>query len=182
MLSLESTSRTRLLAKLARGGSGLLLVALVALVAALAVVPSLAGYDIYVIDGGSMEPSIPRGSLAYDRTVPVEDLRNGDVITYVPPAGSRPVTHRIMAIRSDEQGRPVFRTKGDANERPDARMVTLDRPVQARYSFHIPYLGFVPTALSNPRTRMLLLGLPALFLAFGALRSLWREGGRLQEV
>ena len=182
MLSTTDDSRTRPLAKLARGGSGVVLAAIVVAVVLLAIVPRLGGYDIYVIDGGSMEPTIPRGSLAYDKAVPVEELRKGDVITYVPPGGRRPVTHRIVGIRQNAHGKPVFRTKGDANESPDARQVTLDSAVQARYTFHIPYLGFVPTALAERTTRMLLLGLPALLLALGALRSLWREGGRLQRA
>lgn len=181
-LSTTHAARPRLLAKLARGGAGVVLVALVIGVAALAVVPRLAGYDLYVIDGGSMEPTIPRGSLAYDRAVPVDDLRRGDVITYVPPGASRPVTHRIVRVRREAGKEPVFRTKGDANERPDARPVTLDRAVQARYSFHIPYLGLVPNALSDREVRMAVIGLPALILALGAVMSFWREGGRLQEA
>ena len=86
------------------------------------VVPALLGYERYVIVSGSMSGTYDRGSLVFDEVVPVADLRVGDVITYRPPPGAGPtglVTHRIAAIRRDERGGRVFRTRGDANPTVD---------------------------------------------------------------
>ncbi len=51
------------------------------------IVPSWLGFDRYVITGGSMEPTIAKGSVVFEKPVGVEDLEVGDVITYQPPPG-----------------------------------------------------------------------------------------------
>lgn len=174
----------RILATVARTGLGVLLSsALAAFVAAL-LVPAALGYDRYVITGGSMEPNIPLGSLAYAKVVPTGSLRVGDVITYVPPDKPRPVTHRIIAEPRDatvdgKGTRRVFQTKGDANAAPDLSLFALARPTQARYRFHLPYAGFVLIGLSRPDVRTYLIGVPALLVALVIVVGLWRESGKL---
>jgi signal peptidase len=172
-------TRARALAHVA--GRGLMAVLLLATLAALAVtfVPGLMGYERYVLVGGSMEPTIHRGSLVFDEIVPVRELRSGDVITYVPPGRSQAVTHRILSVKRGEKGGPVFRTQGDNNPAPDMRPFQLDQATQARYSFAVPYLGWVFIALGTPQMRLILLALPALLIVFFMLARLWREGGRL---
>jgi signal peptidase I len=140
--------------------------------------PTLLGYKRYVITGGSMTGSIPKGSVIYSRIVPVGDLRVGDVITFVPPEMTTPVTHRIVAIEQDERGRPAFSTKGDFNTAEDPWDLRFIDQVQARYSFHIPYLGYGLAYLALRQVRMLLIGLPAVIIALSMLVSLWREAGR----
>jgi signal peptidase I len=140
-------------------------------------VPALLGYQRYVITGGSMTGTIPKGAVIYSRLTPVESLREGDIITFVPPGQSRPVTHRIVAVGRDEQQEPVFQTKGDFNQTADPWKVKLTDPVQARYRFHIPYLGYLLAGLAIRQVRMLLIGLPAIVIALSMLVSLWREAG-----
>mgnify|MGYP001506304805 CR=1 FL=1 len=55
---------------------------------ALMIVPALAGYERYVITTGSMTGTYDAGSLVISKPVPVQDLKVGDVITYLPPADS----------------------------------------------------------------------------------------------
>lgn len=170
----------RRLASRAAGGLGRLL--LIAAVAALAAtfLPSLVfGYQRYVLVGHSMEPTIHKGSLVFDEIVPVAALREGDVITYVPPVTQKPVSHRILSIERGPQGERVFRTKGDNNASPDLRRFTLHKPTQARVKFAIPYLGWLFVLLSMQQARIFLLALPALLLALWALAGVWRQGGEL---
>ena len=164
---------------MAKAGLGVFLTLIPLALVGVLVVPALLGYERYVITGGSMEPNIPRGSISYAEEVPVDALRVRDVITYVPPGHTRPVTHRIREIQRDD-GRRVIQTKGDANDEPDVRLFSLTRPTQARYAFHLPYIGWGFMALAEPLTRILLLGVPALLVALVMLRSLWREGGELR--
>jgi len=160
--------------------SGLPLIALLATVMGTMLVPPLLGYDLYAIDGGSMEPTIHRGAIAYAREVPVAELRRNDVITYVPPGHSRPVTHRVVAVtRPDPRRGPVFQTKGDANRAADARLFHLDRPTQARFEISIPYLGWALLFLGTSMGKVIGLGLPAVLVAVWVVASLWREGGRV---
>ena len=149
-----------------------------AAVVALVLLPPLFGMHRYVITGGSMEGAIPKGSIAFDREVPVAQLKRGDVITYAPPAGQSSdafVTHRIVWTGRDRAGHRVFRTRGDANTSADPWRFALTAATQPRVAFHIPYAGYALAALGLRPVRMLLIGLPALLIAFAALASLWRE-------
>ncbi len=53
--------------------------------------------------------------------------------------------------------------------------------MQARYSFHLPYLGYALAALAIRQFRMLLIGVPAVLIALSLLVSLWREAGEALE-
>jgi signal peptidase I len=166
--------------RVARGfGNAAFLIACLLLAAVLA--PSLLGYERYVLVGHSMEPTIDRGSLVYDKVVPTSELRDGDVITYVQPATQTPTTHRIVREERDAGGRPVFITKGDNNASEDLHPFTLDQPTQARYAFAIPYVGYVFILLADPAVRLWLLALPALLVALIAFARMWRHAGVLLE-
>jgi signal peptidase len=146
--------------------------------AGLMLLPGLLGYQRYVITSGSMTGTYDRGSVVFDEVVPVSDLRVGDAITYTPPAGPGPsgrITHRIVWIGSDQFGRQTLRTKGDANEAADPWTFTLDGATQARVAFHVPYVGYVLSALAIRQVRMAVIGLPALLIALCVLVGFLRD-------
>jgi signal peptidase len=149
--------------------------------AALMLVPAALGYHRYVIVSGSMTGTYDRGSIVYDRPVPVRSLKLGDAITYAPPLGAqadhRLLTHRIVWTGRDRSGDRAFRTRGDANPAPDPWRFVLNKPTQDRVAFSIPYAGYAFAALGLTWVRMLLLGLPALLLAVAILRGVWRRAG-----
>jgi signal peptidase I len=151
-----------------------------AALAALMLVPALFGLQRYVITGGSMSGTYPRGSLVYDRVVPTAQLRAGDVITYTPPAQSGitgRVTHRIQSIRRGPDGSDVYRTKGDANRTADPWTFRLPQGEQARVAYHVPLVGYAYAALGVRSIRFLVIGVPALLIAFALLAALWRDAG-----
>ncbi len=172
-------SSARRLASMAAGGLGRLVLLAGVLVLAATFLPSLLGYQRYVLVGHSMEPTIHKGSLVFDEIVPAEALRRGDVITYIPPTTREPVTHRIISVGRGPKGERVFRTKGDNNEAADLRPFTLDQPRQARVAFAIPYLGWIFILLAMQEARIFLIALPGLLLALWALYGVWRQGGEL---
>ena len=167
-----------------RLGSALLVLTMVAgiLFGLFLIVPSLMGWERYVIVSGSMTGTYDRGSIVFDEVVPVTSLKKGDVITYRPPRGAGPehlVTHRIHSIGRDPKAKaPVFRTKGDANKVADPWTFTLPDKNQARVVTGAPYMGFVLAALAERRFRMVLVGVPALLIALIVLGGLWRDTGR----
>jgi signal peptidase I len=140
-------------------------------------VPTLLGYQRYIIVGGSMTGTIAKGSVVYERLVPVSQLKTGDIITFVPPGFSEPVTHRIIAIEKGQDGRVAYQTKGDFNSVKDPWKMNLAGPRQPRYVFHIPYIGYVLAGVAIRKVRMILIGIPALVIAMSLLWSLWRQAG-----
>jgi signal peptidase len=140
------------------------------------------GFQRYVLTGGSMEPTLHRGSLVFDRVVPVEDLAVGDIITYTPPGLSAPLSHRIIKATRDDAGHRVFTTRGDANAVTDPSLFTLDAKAQARVAFSVPYAGYPLWVLGSRSSRLLLIGFPAGLIALMTVRKLWREAGELVAV
>lgn len=143
-------------------------------------IPAALGFQRYVIVSGSMTGTYDRGSIVFDKEVPVTDLKVGDAITYSPPAGASPeklLTHRIVWIGTNKGGEETFRTRGDANPSADPWTFTLDKPEQAKVAFSVPYVGFLLAALSIPTVRMLAIGIPAVLVAFLILAGIWRDAG-----
>jgi signal peptidase len=161
-------------ARITRGLSTLLLVAITAVSAAY-LLPSLFGYERYVITGGSMSGAFEKGAIAFEKPVPVDDLVEGDVVTYLPPADSGVstlVTHRIVSARTNDQGARVFTTQGDANADADPWKFELESGVQPRVEFTVPLIGYAFIAVADRETRMLVIGLPAALIALSSLIEL----------
>jgi signal peptidase len=159
---------------------GALATVLCVALAAILLVPAALGFQRYVIVSGSMTGTYDKGSIVFDKEVPVSDLEAGNVITYEPPPGASSqkfVTHRIFRIEENAKGERVFRTKGDANETADPWTFTLDKPDQAKVAFSVPYVGYLLAALSIPTVRMLAIGIPAVLVALLILAGIWREAG-----
>lgn len=154
---------TRVAARASRVAVNLAL-GVVIVVAAGFVLPGLMGFERYVIVGGSMSGAFERGSVAFERLAPVEDLEVGDVITYQPPVESgltTLVTHRIVAVEETRHGQLRFRTQGDANDQADPWTFALPAGQQPRVEFTVPLVGHAFMALADRETRMLIIGVPA---------------------
>lgn len=150
------------------------LAALAVLAAVAFVVPGFLGFERYVITGGSMSGTFEVGSVVFEKTVPVDELAVGDVITYLPPADSGAdelVTHRIVSVRATEGGDPVFRTKGDANAAADPWKFHLGT-TQPRVEFDVPLVGYAFMALADRQNRMLFIGVPAALVGVWSLLEL----------
>ena len=153
--------------------------------AVLMVVPSLLGYERYVIVSGSMEPTLSVGTVVYDEVVPVDAIAVGDIITFVPPPEfgiDDPVTHRVVQVSTVEEGgshpgERLFRTKGDNNEDVDPWRMVLDGPDQARVEHHVPYVGYFYMALQVRWVQLLVIVVPAIALVTYILVTLWRVSG-----
>ena len=83
-------------------------------------------YEPMVIVTGSMQKTIPVGSLVVDQKVNPQQLKVGDVISFQKPLGAKGVdTHRIVAIKNDH-GRRLYQTKGDSNPIADPWVISFD--------------------------------------------------------
>lgn len=157
------------------GRRALDVVSVLVLLAALALlVPGLFGLHRYVITGGSMSGAFEPGAVVFEREVPVEDLRLGDVITYQPPHDSgvqNLVTHRIVEIDAQsEQGR-LFTTKGDANAAADPWQFAIDGATQPTVVLAVEHVGWPLIWLADPTHRMVLIGVPAAIIFLMAARQ-----------
>ena len=94
---------------------------------------------------GSMAPSAPAGSLVLTVPVAGEDVAEGDVLAFRPPApyevvGDRPVLHRVVEVDAGA-GRPWMATQGDANPQADPWRVSLHGADLGRAVLVVPHAG-----------------------------------------
>jgi len=90
--------------------AGLIAVALAVLFAFCLVFVGLraASFATFVVTGGSMEPTIHKGSLVIDQPVTADKLKLGDVITY--DHADQTTTHRIVGIEGSATTCPTSAT------------------------------------------------------------------------
>ena len=165
--------RERSMGSLAGQITGLVVLgALVLFLLALTVGPLLLPYKALTVYSGSMEPTIRTGSVAIDVPIASQDVKVGDVITFVRPDNQNElVTHRVVTIETGPSGRQWV-TKGDANGVADPWRVAA-AGTGYRYYFSIPYCGFVLVWLQSPIGRLLFLVIPAAALGLLTLYELW---------
>lgn len=130
------------------------------------------GYDLFVIDGGSMSPSVRAGALVISERTAPDALRPGDVITFRrASAPDAPVTHRV--IRVEQAGGISVWTKGDANAVADPEPLTGVEPV-SRMRLNLPMAGYLLSFMQTRAGQVALIALPLLAVlvrAAGAMRS-----------
>ena len=145
------------------------LVAALAALAVVVVVPRLAGATSYTVLTGSMVPSMPPGTLVVVKPTPPDEIGVGTVITYqLHSEQPTVVTHRVVGQGFDDEGEPVFQTRGDANPVADRAWV---RPVQIRGEewYAVPYLGHVSNLLTGKERQMGINLLAAVLLGYAVV-------------
>lgn len=135
-------------------------------------VPVPGNIELKIVQSGSMEPSIPVGSLVMIRGQ--EQYAVGDVITFGEDTQeSVPTTHRIVE-RVEQNGAISYITKGDANEAPDPQPVAKSSVI-GEIIAHVPYAGYLLDFARTPIGFSLLVGLPAALVIIEESINIYRE-------
>jgi signal peptidase I len=130
------------------------------------VLPLLVGWSSYLIETGSMRPSIRPGDVVITSPNPDLDQLGGRVITFDSPSvDGQVVTHRVVEIADD--GR--MRTKGDANPSADSATITLDS-VRGMGRLLVKYVGLPKVWWQEREVLPLALFLLSLLAAAAAIR------------
>lgn len=157
-----------------RAAVSMFLLAVLACITVLIVLPTASHGAALTVLTGSMTPKIPVGSVVLVRPVDPRTLEVGDVATYQSEPGEEEfITHRIVDI--DTSTDPVsFTFKGDANKGPDLDPVPAGA-IRGEVWFHVPYLGAARDALHGKAglslLAMILLGGYAAAQVSGALKD-----------
>ena len=155
------------LTRIARRTLDVLLVILILFVLATVIVarlvPQLTGGQAFVVGGGSMEPTIPIGSVVLALPVPAAELREGDVVSVRAGPDRAVYTHRITRLVVSD-GEQWLGTKGDANEDPDPTLVPASAVI-GRVDTSIPYAGYAVKLLSTSQGVLFLVAMGVFVLA-----------------
>lgn len=126
------------------------IISTVVLIAALLLLIAFGGVRIigltpYMVTSGSMEPDYPVGALIYVRETPVQDIREGDVITFYLEDGHTVATHQVYEVDEEKQ---MYRTQGINNRDSQGNILHDASPVNFSSVIGcpvavIPYLGYL---------------------------------------
>lgn len=139
---------------------------------ALLVLPRISPFDILIVRGGSMAPTIDRGAVAIVDTR-ARMPRVGDIASFREPP-HKLVTHRVVALRDGG-----FVTRGDANKANDP-LVRRPADVVGTVDLSASYLGYVLYVLERPLVFLMLIGATGGYLVVGELAVIWRELRKLR--
>jgi len=151
---------------------------IIGLVIALAVLlvvsklPIPGNYKVLTVLSGSMEPAIHTGAVVVIK--PSGEYNIGDVITFGETGKDKtPITHRINNIYVKD-GKPVFVTKGDANNSTDMREIGKEE-IQGKVLFSIPFLGYVLEFVKTPLGFGVVVILPAAAIIIDEAIKIFKE-------
>ena len=122
-------------------------------------------YSAYVIATGSMEPVIKTKDAVLVRRVESDDIKVGDVVTYLSNDEAYPgilITHRVVNI-DDENGRKLYYTKGDYNDTID-RLPIDDSQIYGKVIMRIPKIGYIKYFLVSSSGWMIAIAIPSLII------------------
>jgi signal peptidase len=120
----------------------------------------------FVVLTGSMEPTLPVGSVIAIKIINPNTLQESDIICFQTSPDKPWTTHRIINI-TDEG----FITKGDANEEPDTEIVKKENVI-GKVVLIIPYIGYLSYFVHTPLGFILLIIIPATLIIIGEVRNI----------
>ncbi|HLC91824.1 MAG TPA: signal peptidase I [Candidatus Saccharimonadales bacterium] len=129
------------------------------------------GMKALTVATGSMNPTIPRGSLVLMHRVPTNSLKVGDVITYANLAKpGTTITHRIVKVYKLDGKIPAFVTKGDSN--PTADRPIVGGQVLGKSVWHAVHLGSWIEFIKRPYVLLPIIYIVALIVTIGEIKRL----------
>ena len=108
--------------------------------------PSILGHRLYIVESGSMEPTIKMGSMIIVKELPASEIEVRDMVIFNGNEKDERVTHRVVAIENNGES---FITRGDANNMDDPYPREKSNVI-GRIIFSIPFIGYIFDYLSNP--------------------------------
>jgi len=131
------------------------------------------GTGFFTLITGSMEPSMPAGSLVFVVRTNEEKINPGDVITYFTSWKGDVITHRVTEIIKSEKGRR-FITRGDANSVDDPSVIFEN--VIGRVMFSVPGIkSFGDASEAAKIAGMSIIGIGGVLLVFGLINGMIKK-------
>lgn len=124
------------------------------------------GVSIFTVESGSMAPKYPVNSVVLVKEEQLNNIKKGDVITYVLNDDGMLVTHRVV---SADYEKAQFVTKGDANKTEDPLPVSY-KNVVGKVFMGVPYLGAPVRFISDDKNKPIVI---AVLVFLGVLSIGW---------
>lgn len=83
---------------------------------------SVGGYSLFRVATGSMEPELSIGTILISKETDISEIQKDDIVNYHSKLNGMigvVITHRVIGVHQDAEGRVYLETKGDANQYAD---------------------------------------------------------------
>lgn len=132
------------------------------------------GWRMFIVKSGSMEPTIKTGSLIFVRKE--SDYKKDDIVTFGSASKADTlVTHRIIEVQ-EREGNKQIKTKGDFNQVEDKDLSPFSSII-GKFSFGIPYLGYVIDFAKKPLGAVILVVIPGTIIIYDEFQNIRKHIG-----
>lgn len=105
-------------------------------------------YTILGVGSNSMSPEISKGDAVIIKKIDsYKELKVGDIIAYNNSTSGKIIIHRLVEIKTDDNGEKIYVTKGDANNGVDSIKVTYEK-IRGVVKLKIKYIA-IPSIYFN---------------------------------
>jgi signal peptidase len=116
----------------------------------------LFGVRPLVVVSGSMEPTIPVGSVVFSAQTAAGEIQEGTVVTVDRPRNLGLVTHRLVKSVETAPGTYEYTLKGDANSKEDPEPYKVK--TAGKYLWHVVALGYMAEFLQSRNGAVIAIG------------------------
>jgi signal peptidase len=118
----------------------------------------------------SMVPAFRPGDLIITKAEPASAVKVGQVVALpIPNEPGQRYVHRIISVTTRD-GKPLVRTKGDANPQPESFTLRIDSPNVPVVVATVPGVGRMSVLLQRGWLRLLIVALTVMFGAIATKR------------
>lgn len=126
---------------------------------------SLFSYRMFTVVSGSMEPDYNIGDVLISKEVDPKSIKKGDDLSYLGTSGSfkdKVVTHRVVKVDKDVDGKLMFHTKGIANLVEDP--IVYEEQIYGVVVHEAKILSFIYKCVSTPNGMFVFIVIPVLYM------------------
>lgn len=126
---------------------------------------SLFSYRMFTVLSESMAPTYKIGDVLISKEVDPKEIKVGDDVSYLGKSGTfadKVVTHRVVEIETDKDGKYVFHTKGVANPTEDP--LVYEDQIYGVIVHEAKLLSYVYKCVSNPNGMFIFIVIPILYV------------------
>lgn len=134
---------------------------------------AIGGYRIFTVASGSMEPVYNVGDILIAKEIKPSEIREGDNIVYKGEKESlenKIITHQVVKINQNEDGKYRFITKGIANIKEDPGIS--ENQIYGKIIYKMILLSYIGKLISNIYVFYFLIFVPIALIIYRQIRDL----------
>ena len=126
---------------------------------------SFLSFRMFTVVSGSMDPKYKIGDVLIAKEIDPSKIEVGDAISYLGKQGTlagKVVTHEVINIEQDEDGKYIFHTQGIANDAPDP--IVYENQVYGKIIYKCIILSFIYKIVATKFGMFFLIFIPLLYI------------------